>query len=80
MIKNINWYIPTSLPKNIILVKMKPFSTVKAIDMYDYSKLTKRDLKPNASVFDIRTSDLSLDESPKEISTDIIKLADSMKK
>ena len=48
--------------------------------MYDYSKLTKRDLKPNASVFDIRTSDLSLDESPKEISKDIIKLADSMKK
>ena len=80
MIKNIDWYKPTSLPKNIILVKMKPFSTVKAIDMYDYSKLTKRDLKPNASVFDIRTSDLSLDESPKEISKDIIKLADSMKK
>ena len=44
---------------------MKPFSTVKAIDMYDYSKPTKRDLKPNASVFDIRTNDLSLDESPK---------------
>ena len=80
MIKNIDWYKPTSLPKNIILVKMKPFSTVKAIDMYDYSKPTKRDLKPNASVFDIRTSDLSLDESPKEISKDIIQLAQSMKK
>ena len=80
MIKSIDWYMPTSLAKNIILVKMKPFLTVKPIDMYDYSKLTKRDLKPNASVFDIRTSDLSLDESPKEISKDIIKLADSMKK
>lgn len=80
MIKNIDWYIPTSLPKNMISVKAKPFSTVKAIDMYDYSKLTKRDLKPNASVFDIRTSDLSLDESPKEISKDIIQLAQSMKK
>ena len=65
MIKSIDWYMPTSLAKNIILVKMKPFLTVKAIDMYDYSKPTKRDLKPNASVFDIRTNDLSLDESPK---------------
>ena len=80
MIKSIDWYMPTSLAKNIILVKMKPFLTVKPIDMYDYSKPTKRDFKPNGSVFDIRTSDLSLDESPKEISKDIIQLAQSMKK
>ena len=54
----------------MILMKTKPFSTVKTIDMYDYSKPTKRDLKRNASVFDIRKTDLYLEESPKEISKD----------
>ena len=64
----------------MVLVKTKPFSTVKTIDMYDYLKPTKRDLQTDAFALHIGINDLSLYESPKEILEDIIKLAESMKK
>ena len=46
----------------------------------DYIKPTQRDLKPDIFVVHVETNDLPLNKSPKEISEDIIILAESMKK
>ena len=45
----------------------------------DYIKPTQRDLKPDIFVVHVETNDLLLNKSPKEISEDIIILAESMK-
>ena len=45
----------------------------------DYIKPTQRDLKPDIFVVHVETNDLPLNKSPKEISEDIIILAESMK-
>ena len=47
--------------------------------MYDYIKPTQRDFKPESFVLHLGTNDLPLSKSPKEISEDILTLAESMK-
>ena len=60
-------------------MKKRPLSTAKATDMYDYIKPTQRDFKPEAFVLYVGTNDLPLNKSPKEISEDIVTLAESIK-
>ena len=79
MIKKVDGYFLTSSLNDQYLVKKRLFSTAKTIDMYNYIKLTQRDFKPEIFVLLIRTSDLSLNKSPKEILEDIVTLAESMK-
>ena len=45
MIKKVDGYLLTSSLKHQHLVKTRPFSTAKTIDMYDYIKPTRRDFK-----------------------------------
>ena len=78
MIKKDDGYLLTGL-KHQYLVKTIPFSTAKTIDMYDYIKPTQRDLKPEIFILHVETNDLPLNKSPKEISEDIVTLAESMK-
>ena len=40
MIKKVDGYLLTNSLKHQYLVKTRPFSTAKTIDMYDYIKLT----------------------------------------
>ena len=47
--------------------------------MYDYIKPTQRDFKPEMFILHVGTNDLPLNKSPKEISEDIVTLAESMK-
>ena len=47
--------------------------------MNDYIKPTQRDFKTEIFVLHVATNDLSLNKSPKEISEDIVTLAESMK-
>ena len=79
MIKKVNGYLLTSSLKHQYLVKIRPFSTAKAIDMYDYIKQTQKDFKPENFILHVGTNDLPLNKSSKEISEDIVTLAGSMK-
>ena len=45
MIKKVDGYLLTGSLKHKYLVKTKPFSTAKTIDMYDYIKPNQRELK-----------------------------------
>ena len=79
IIKKVDGYLLTSPLKHQYLVKTKPSSTAKTIEMYDYIKATLRDFKPEIFIFHVGTNDLALNKSPKEISEDIVTLAESMK-
>ena len=79
MVKKVDGYLLTSSLKHQYLVKARPFSTAKTIDMYDYIKPTQRDFKPEIFILHVGTNDLPLNESLKEISEDIVTLAESMK-
>ena len=79
MIKKVEGYLLTSSQKDQYLVKTRPFSTSKAIYIYDSIKPTQRDFKPEMFVLHVGTNDLPLNKSPKEISEDILTLAESMK-
>ena len=71
MIKKVDGYLLTSSLKHQYLVKTRPFSTAKTIDMYDYIKPTQRDFKQEIFILHVGTNDLPLNKSPKEISEDI---------
>ena len=75
MIKKVDGYLLTNSLKHQYLVKTRPFSTAKTIDMYDYIKPTQRDFKPEIFVFHVGANDLPLSQSPKKISEEIITLA-----
>ena len=79
MIKKVDGYLLTSSLKHQYLVKTRPFSTAKTIDMHDYIKPTQRDFKPEIFVLHVGTNDPPSNKSPKEISEDIVTLAESMK-
>ena len=72
MIKKVDGHLLTSSLKHQYLVKTRPFSTAKTIDMYDYIKPTQRDFKPEIFILHVGTNDLLLNKSPKEISEDIV--------
>ena len=60
-------------------MKTRTFSIAKTIDTYDYIKPTQRDFKPEIFVLQVGINKLPLNKSPKEISEDIVTLAESMK-
>ena len=80
MIKKIHGHLLTNSLKHQYLVKTRPFSTAKTIDIYDYIKSTQRDFKPGNFVLHVGTNDLPLNKSPKEISEVIVTLVESIKK
>ena len=80
MIKKIHGRLLTNSLKHQYLVKKRPFSTAKTIDIYDYIKPTQRDFKPGNFALHIGTNDLPLNKSPKEISEVRVTLVESIKK
>ena len=60
-------------------MKTRTFSIAKTIDTYEYIKPTQRDFKPEIFVLHAGINKLPLNKSPKEISEDIVTLAESMK-
>ena len=79
MIQKVDGYLLTNSLKHEYLVKARPFSTAKTIDMYDYIKPTQRDFKPEIFFLHIGANDLPLNKSPNKISEEIITLAELMK-
>ena len=49
MIKNIDGYLLTKSINHKLLVKSRPFTTAKAIDMYDHLKPTLRHSSPGVN-------------------------------
>ena len=79
MIKKVDGYLLTSSLKHKYLVKTWSFSTAKTTDMYDYIKPTQRDFKPEIFILHVGTNDPPLNKLLKEISENIVTLAESMK-
>ena len=67
MINKVNEYLLTSSLKHQYLVKRRPFSTAKSIDIYDYLKPTQKDFKQEIFILHLGTNDLPLKKSPKKI-------------
>ena len=75
MVKKVDGYLFISSLKHQHLVKTRPFSAAKTIDIYDYIKPTQIDFKPEIFTLHVGKNDLPLNKSPKEISEDIVTLA-----
>ena len=54
------------------ILKVRPFSSAKTVDMEIYAKPTKRDFNPDLYILHVDTNDLSLDDTPEVISSRII--------
>ena len=79
MVKKIDGYLLTSSINHRYIVKVRPFLSAKTIDMVDYIKPTQRDFNPDVYLLHVRTNDLSSNKSPKQISLDILNLANSLR-
>ena len=76
MVKDIDGYLLTG----DFIVKVRPFSLAKTVDMQDYIKPTKRDFGPSLHLLHVGINDLSQEDTPEAISKRIIATAESLKK
>ena len=60
-------------------VKIRPFSSAKTSCMEYYIAPTKRDLDPGIYILHVGTNDLTLDDTPEEITEHIVNIAASLK-
>ena len=79
MVEKIDGYLRTSSVNHKYIVKERPLLSAKTIDMLDYIKPTKRNFNPDVYLQHVGTNDLSSNKSPKQISMDILNLANSLK-
>ena len=80
MFKDIGGYLLTGSIKRKFVVKVRPFSSAKTVDVQDHIKPTKRDFDPLLYLLHVGTNDLSLEDTPEAISKRIIATAESLKK
>ena len=78
--KKIGGYLITKSINHKFLVKVRPFITVKTIDMYDHLKPTSRDFNPGLFIIHVDTNDLSLNKTSNKIAEKIVNPAESVKK
>ena len=72
MIKKIDGYLFTRSINHRYIMKVRPFLSAKTIDMLDYIKPTQRDFSPDVYLQHVGTNDLSSNQSPEQISLDIL--------
>ena len=77
MVKDGGGYLLTGSFNRKFIVKVKPFSSEKAVDMEDY-KSSKGDFNPDLCILHVGTNNLSLDDMPEVISSYIIDTAKLM--
>ena len=80
MVKDIGCYLLTGSIKRKFVVKLRPFSSAKTVDMQDYIKPTKREFDPSLYLLHVGTNDLLLEDTPEVISKRITATAESLKK
>ena len=78
MVQDVDGYLLTGSINRKFIVKVKPFSSAKTINMEDYTKPTKRNFKPDLHILHAGTNDLSLDDTPEVISSRIIDIGKSL--
>ena len=78
MVKDVDGYLLRRSINRKFIVKVRPFSSAKAIDMEDCTKPTKRDFNPDLYILHVGTNDISLDDTPEIISSRIIDTAKSL--
>ena len=74
IIKKIDGYLLTKSINHEFLVKVRPFTTAKTIDMYDHLKPTSRDFSPGLFIIHVGTNDLLLNKTSNEIAERIVNL------
>ena len=80
MIKKIDGYLLTISINHKFLVKLRPFTTAKTIDMYGHLKPTLQDFSPGLFIIHAGTNNLPLNKTSYEIAEEIVNLAESVKK
>ena len=72
MVKDVDGYLLTGSINRKSIVKARPISSAKTINIENYIKLNKRDFNPNLYILRVGTNDFSLDDTPDVISNCII--------
>ena len=72
MVKDVDGDLLTGSINRKFIVKVRPFSSAKTIDMEDCTKPIKRGFNTDLCILHVGTNDLSLDDTPEVISTRII--------
>ena len=72
MVKDVDGYLLTGSINRKSIVKARPISSAKTINIENYTKLSKRDFNPNLYILRVGTNDFSLDDTPDVISNCII--------
>ena len=72
MVKDVDGYLLTGSINRKSIVKARPISSAKTINIENYTKLSKRDFNPNLYILRVGTNDFSLDDTPDVISNWII--------
>ena len=79
MIKDVDGYLLTGSLNRKYIVKIRPFSSAKTSDMEYYITPTKREFDPGIYILHVGTNDLTLNDTPKEITEHIVNIAPSLK-
>ena len=77
MVKDVDGYLLTGSNRKFI-VKVRPFSSAKTIDLEDYTKPTKREFNPELYILHVGTNDLLLDDTSEVRSSHIIDTTKSL--
>ena len=80
MVKDVDGYLLTGSIKRKFIMKVRPLSSVRTVDMQVYIKSTKCDFDPSLYLLHVGTNDLLLEDTPEAISKRIIATAESLKK
>ena len=80
MVKDVDGYLLTGSIKRKFIMKVRPFSSARTVDMQVYIKSTKCDFDPSLYLLHVGTNDLLLEDTPEAISKRIIATAESLKK
>ena len=78
MVKDIDGYLLTGSIKRKFIVKVRPFSSAKTLDMQDYIKPTKRDFDQFLYLLYVGNNGLSLEDTLEATSKRIIATAESL--
>ena len=79
MNKDVDGYLLAGSLNRKHIVKVRPPSSAKTSDMEYYITPTKRDFDSGIHILHVGTNDLTLDDTPEEITEHIVNIATSLK-
>ena len=79
MIKDVDGCLLTGSLNRKYIVKVRPFLSTKTSDMECYITPTKRNFDPSNYILHVGTNDLTLDDTPEELTEYIVNIATSLK-